>query len=1010
MQKFEFDDLIKRADIFCRSLEEWLFNDTREFTAECCVTVDPVPVSERMNGEFRPVKVGDRWGNAWDSAWFHLTASVPGEWDGKPLAVRLFTGGEILLCDAAGEPLCGLTNSSVYAHNYSKDLYFIPGTAKGGRKLEFWAECAANGLFGIPLNGMLEKGKQPRTYDTTVRSMYFGVFNHDVYQLRYDIDMLLSLARTYGHGQYPANRIIRTIADAINIYKADPANAAAARQELRKYYDLPLGGNTLTAVAVGHAHIDTGWLWPVRETIRKCARTFSSQIGLMERYPDFVFGASQAQHYEFVKEHYPSLFEKIREKVKTGQWEVQGGMWVEADGNVTGGESFVRQFLYGKNFYKDEFGVDVKNLWLPDVFGYSAALPQIIRKAGCDFFVTQKMSWNKVNTFPHNTFRWRGIDGSEVITHFPPENNYNSDLSPALLNAGVKNFVESDYIDSFLSLFGIGNGGGGPCELHIEQGRRLAHLNGCPQVKFGRADEFLEGLRKYHDRLPMWVGELYLEMHRGTLTTQAKVKKGNRMLENALRKVEAVYSALPFGQYPAAELSGLWKKLLINQFHDILPGSSIAEVYDVTRAEHAAALKKCGELLAAAGKTILQEDADSVTYFNATSYDYNRVLALPAGWTGINEGVAQLENGGAVVQIKVPALSSLTLTRGARAVTVEAASGLTLENELVRYEFGAAGKLLNAYDKETGRTIGTGGNDFTLYDDHPNQYDAWDIEHFYKDIPVAEPAPVKAEKFTGPVRQEIRLELRIGGSAISQSIYLAKDSKRLDFVTEVDWQECHKMLRVAFPVNVCTNESAGDIQYGYLKRPTHSNTSWEMACFEMVAHRYADLSDAQYGVALLNDCKYGYKLKDNVLDLNLLRSPRYPDDSADIGRHSFTYSLLPHCGTLVESDVMAEATALNMPPVVWTGMTGAVEMPCRLTGSGVSLEVMKKAEKSDCLVLRLVETDGCESTASLSFTKEVELQETDLLEWNALGEKRFGTAFELCFKPFEIKTFKVKVR
>lgn len=1008
MQKFEFDDLSGRAELFCRSLESWFFSDTREFEAECRVTRDPVPIPERMNGGFRKIKTGEQWGEAWDSAWFHLTGRVPEEWRGKPLAARLFIGGEILLCDAGGEPICGLTNSSIYSHHYAKDLYFIPGTAAGGEKLEFWAEGAANGLSGIPLTAFLETGRQPRAYDTTVKSMYFGVFNHEVYQLRYDIAVLLSLAQSYGHQHYPANRIIRTISDAINIYGANPDNAAAARLELRKYYDLPPGGGALTAVAVGHAHIDTGWLWPVRETVRKCARTFSSQIGLMERYPDFVFGASQAQHYDFVKRHYPVLFEKIKEKVKAGQWEIQGGMWVEADGNMPGGESFVRQFLYGKNFFMDEFGVDVKNLWLPDVFGYSAALPQIIRKSGCDFFVTQKMSWNKVNRFPHNTFRWRGIDGSEVITHFPPENNYNSDLSPQLLNTGVRNFMESDYIDEFLSLFGIGNGGGGPCELHIEQGRRLAHLNGCPQVKFGRADEFLEGLRKYRDRLPVWAGELYLEMHRGTLTTQARVKKGNRMLENALRKVEAVYSTLPFDRYPGAELDRLWKTLLINQFHDILPGSSIAGVYEVTHAEHAAALAECGELLAAAGKLALREAADSVTYFNPLSCDYNRALALPSGWSGANEGAVQLEDGGAVIRVTIPALSSVTLTRGGNGIAVEAAPDLVLENERVRYEFNADGRLLSAFDKEAGRVIGADGNDFTLYDDHPNQYDAWDIEHYYRDIPVGKPASVRAEKFTGPVRQEIRLALRIGNSAISQRIYLEAGGKRLDFVTEADWNETHKMLRVAFPVNVSAGESAGDIQYGYLKRPTHSNTSWDMARFETAAHRYADLSDARYGVALLNDCKYGYRLKDHILDLNLLRSPKYPDDSADIGHHSFTYSLLPHCGTLTESDVIPEAAALNMPPAVWESLSGSIHMPCTLDGADVSLEAMKKAEKSDHLVLRLVETGGRESSASLVFRKPVEIVETDLLEWHECGETRSGTAFDIRFSPFEIKTFKVR--
>ncbi len=406
----------------------------------------------------------------------------------------------------------------------------------------------------------------------------------------------------------------------------------------------------------------------------------------------------------------------------------------------------------------------------------------------------------------------------------------------------------------------------------------------------------------------------------------------------------------------------------------------------------------------------MREDSDAVTYFNPLSCDYSRALTLPSGWTGADGTMVQLEkDGAAVAQLTIPALSSTTLTRAANGTVVEPIPGLTLENELVSYEFAANGRLLNAFDKEAGRAIAADGNDFTLYDDHPNQYDAWDIEHYYRDIPVGKPVAGQTEKFTGPVRQEIRLAFQIGNSTVRQRIYLESASKRLDFVTEVDWRESHKMLRVAFPVNVAAGESTADIQYGYLKRPTHSNTSWDMARFEVAAHRYADLSDAGYGVALLNDCKYGYRLKDNILDLNLLRSPKYPDDSADIGHHSFSYSLLPHRGTLTESSVMAEAAALNMPPVAWENRNGTFQLPCALAGSGVSLEAVKKAEKSDHLILRLVETDGRESAASLAFHNPVSLVETDLLEWNECGEAQSGTDFQLRFTPFEIKTFKVSM-
>ncbi len=1007
MQKYEFDELLRRAEVFCSRLEDWLFADTVNLQAEYCMSKEPVPIAERAQGQFRPIVSGEKWGNAWDSAWFHLKGEVPQEWAGKKIAMRLFLSGEILLCSADGEPICGLTNHSVFGHNYSKELYFFPEVAKGGEKIEFWAEAAANALAGIPLNSNLERGNQPDYYDTTVRSMYIGVYNEEVSQLRYDVLALIALVNTLGDQRHPAMKIVRTISDAINIYSGSVENATAARQELRKYYDLPLSGNTLTAVAVGHAHIDTGWLWPVRESVRKCGRTFSSQLMLMERYPDYVFGASQAQHYAFTKDHYPEVYARIKEKVKSGQWEIQGGMWVEADANLAGGEAFVRQFIHGKNFFMDEFGLDVKNLWLPDVFGYSASLPQIIRKSGCDFFVTQKMSWNKVNVFPHNTFKWRGIDGSEVITHFPPENNYNSELSPARLNPAVQRYVENDFIPEFLSLFGIGNGGGGPCETHIENGKRLESLEGCPRVKFGRADAFLEGLRRYEGRLKVWEGELYLEMHRGTLTSQAAVKKGNRMLEQTLRKVEAIYSCLPWGQYPAAELDRIWKILLINQFHDILPGSSIKKVYEVTRAEHAACLADCADLIAAAGAKALQDAPDKVTYFNPLSHGYDRATALPEGWTGVAEMASQQECGGAVVQLKIPALSSVTLTRG-QGAAVDKVDGLVLENELIRYEFAANGKLLKAYDKEAARNAVIDGNDFTIYDDRPNIYDAWDVDDFYMETPVGKASAVSAVKFAGPVRQGLCMELKISRSVIKQKITLEEGSKRLDFATEVDWREDHRMLRVAFPVQAKITESVSDIQYGYLRRPTHSNTQWDMAKFESVVHRYSDMSDLDYGVALMNDCKYGYKLKENVLDLNLLRSPRYPDDSADVGVHTFTYSLLPHCGILVESDVMAQSAMLNLPPACWAGKSGSLEAPCRINGNGVSLEVLKKAEKSDNLIIRLVETLGRDSEAELVFNNDVKIVETDLIEWNEVGDAVSGKNIPVKLKAFEIRTYKVQ--
>ncbi len=783
---------------------------------------------------------------------------------------------------------------------------------------------------------------------------------------------------------------------------------------------LPAEASALTVTAVGHAHIDTAWLWPVRETIRKCARTFASQLRLIERYPDYVFGASQAQHYAFVKEHDPALYRRIRKAVKEGRWECQGGMWVEADANLIGGESMVRQFVFGKQFFMDEFGVDVRHLWLPDVFGYSAAMPQIMKRAGCEAFVTQKLSWSRTNRFPHNTFRWRGIDGTEVLTHFPPENNYNSPLRPEALQQGVANFQERGYLEGFLSLFGVGDGGGGPNEEHLECGLRQANLEGAPRVRFGAAQGYLDRLAAHRDALPVWNGELYLELHRGTLTTQARAKRGNRKLENRLRQVEYLWSCLPLRRYPKAELDALWKKLLLHQFHDILPGSSITEVYEDTARDHNEALAACDRLQEKAGIAGLAEDADCVTLVNCLSHVYRRPVELPAGWKGaVNEAgeavPVQDEEGVAVAAVEIPPQGSVTLRRQAEGATVaRAGRGWVLENGLIRYTFGRDGTIGGIFDKEAGREVlaaGERGHRLSLYEDRPNNWDAWDIDSFYEHQLLEHARPVRAVRLPGgPVRRRLRFELAIGHSSLVQTVTLAEGSRRLDIETAVEWREKHRMLRASFPVAVRADAFSSDIQYGCIQRPTHRNTSWDAARFEVAAQRYVDLSDRDYGVALLNDGKYGHKVHENVIDLNLLRSPTYPDPDADQGRQVFAYSLLPHIGPLVGSAVLAEAAGLNVPVLVFEGRRGAFEPPCRVSGQGVSLEVIKRAEKETAAVIRLVETDGRHSTCRVAPTvPRTALRETNLLEWTEEGDFEPGAdgAISLTLAPYAIRTFKL---
>lgn len=1005
-------------------------------------TKDPVPFSERLSLDYAPIKEGQEWGQAWDSAWFHLQGRIPEAWSGTEVVAHLDFNGEALVFSAEGHPRQGLTNGSVLGR-VTRHTYRLASKAQGGQAVDLWVETAANSIMGIHRPRDPQRGEDALDrFDTDVVTMlsaagpgasigrhgsYVGrvnrmrlaVFNRALYDLWMDLDVLDGLLDTVPESEARYARILEAAVQVSNVFQDQEANASRCRELLKPLLQMPAHASAPTLNAVGHAHIDTGWLWPVRETIRKSARTFANQLDLLERYPDYVFGASQPQHYQFVKEHYPELYERVRQAVAEGRWELQGGMWVEPDCNLISGESMVRQILHGKNFFKDEFGVKVDNCWIPDVFGYSAAMPQILRLAGLEFFLTQKMSWSQFNRFPYTTFRWRGIDGSEVLTHFPPEDTYNSLLQTESLKRAERNFVEKGVLDEMMCLFGVGDGGGGPTAEMIERGMRQGDLEGVPKVRFGRADQFFERLSSRRKELPLWVGELYLELHRGTLTTQARTKRNNRMLEQSLRATEYLLSLGPLDDYPLEDLDRLWKVLLINQFHDILPGSSIRWVYEVTEREHTEALEACTKLCAQGAERLMEEDPDALTLINTLNVPYERELPLPETWTGLqNEQgepvpVQQEADGTLTAWVPLAPQEIKVLRRGTPGPRLTATESLVLENLWVRYEFNEHAQLISATDLHTGADIlppGASGNVLTLYEDRPHSWDAWEIDISYEEMALENATGESWESLgQGAVRQGLSFHLRIGNSTIQQRITLSAHSRALEFSTQVDWQECHRMLRTAFPVNVNTNSATCDIQYGYLERPTHRNTSWDMARFEVAAQKYVDLSDHEKGVALLNDCKYGHRLHENVIDLNLLRAPTHPDPDADLGSHEFCYVLYPHPNAFLTSDVIEKAQQLNQPPLLFEGKRAErLQPPVWVQGSGVGLEVLKRAEKEPCLILRVVERRGRHSEARIQARDAgTVLQPVDLMEWNALGDP-LPTPAALTLKPFEIRTFKLQ--
>lgn len=1019
MNKKELEVVIQRIEKWYKHLYEMVVYKKTTFNAEFGWTKDHIPFKNKESLSFKPIREGENWGKKWESAWFHLSSEIPETHKGEKLATELDFSGEGLVFTPSGEIIQGITNGAIWDQNFLRTRVLLDEKFIKDGKVELWVETAANSLFGVHTeeNPEVESPKRHGWFDAKVEKIRFGIYDDDIWKLYLDARILIGLVKKLEENSVRRHRAILALNNCINMFNNSRENSQKARESLKGELSKSAAPSDLTVSAIGHAHIDTGWLWPVKETVRKCARTFATQLDLIKRYPDYIFGASQPQHYQFMKDHYPDLFQEIKKAVKSGNWEVQGGMWVEADCNLISGESMVRQFLHGKNFFKDEFDVEVDNLWLPDVFGYSAAMPQILKKSGVNYFLTQKMSWSQFNDFPHQTFNWRGIDGTEVLTHFPPENTYNSELDTEFLLPAQSTFKEKDKLDEFISLFGVGDGGGGPKPENIELGRRMANLENAPKVHFDTAVNFFDRLNGQKDKLDTWVGELYLELHRGTLTTHGLVKKQNRKLENKLRTVEMLWSCLPMDKYPLEKLDGLWKKVLLNQFHDIIPGSSINLVYQTTHKEYTEVHSGCDELLDAASKLLFNQDKDSIVLVNTLSYRWKGLVLLPSSFEGYsivdeegNDVLVHKSNEGYSIDVNLDGLSMNSFKKAEeKKLEVQSSSDFILENDFIKYEFDEKGALISAYDKEANKeAMKEPGNVFSLYEDIPNNWDAWDIDFFYRDA-LIETGAVESIKLSSSskILKQLEISLSIGNSKIQQVISLSSHSKRLDFKTNVHWNESHKMLRVHFPVAITSDQATFDIQYGYVKRNTHRNTSWDKAKFEVVGHKYADLSDHDYGVALLNDCKYGYMVLDNILDLNLLRSPSNPDPDADLGDHEFTYSFLPHNNDLIRSNVISEASCLNQKPLLFEGFTSTAQIPVKLSGRGVELTVLKKAEKEDAWVLRVVETHGRSSHGSLFI--EGSITECDLIEWSELSEpQNIRGEMPLYLKPFEVKTFKVK--
>jgi alpha-mannosidase len=963
------------------------------------VTPEPVPYSQRTSGRRLELKPGDVWGGLFDCGWFHFEGTVPPEARGAEVAALIDINGEALVVDAAGEPLLGLTTvNSDYDFSLGrpgKRVVPLYPNAEGGEQVSLWADGACNDLFGRLQGG------------GTLKEARIARLNPHLRALTYDWEVLADLLGQLPDDSARWHRIFQALQDALLLLdRFTEEEAARARDVLAPELAKRGGDPSLHVRAIGHSHIDLAWLWPIRETIRKGARTFATVLHHMERYPDYVFGASQPQLYAWMKEHYPGLYRRFAERIAEGRIECQGAMWVEPDTNVPGGESLARQLLYGKRYFRQEFGVEVANCWLPDVFGYSGALPQLLVKAGVPYFLTQKLSWSLVNRYPHHTFLWRGIDGSEVLAHLPPEDTYNSSAAPRAILKAERNFADKGVSDECILLFGIGDGGGGPGEEHLERLAREKNLAGLPPVNQEFASRFFERIAPHRERLPIWSGELYLERHQGTLTTQARNKRANRRMEIGLRLAEwsAARARWALGaSYPRADFERIWKEVLLYQFHDILPGSSITRVYtesleryEALLAETAALEDQAAEAYAAAVSTGTTRNPLLVT--NALSWECSEWIQHQGSW----------------YRATVPSLGHavLDLAEPAAGYPAPTASENHLENDRVRLELNADGSLKALIHKQSGRNALRGaGNVLAVYKDDG---DAWDFDYHY-----AERAPERfvlqsrSAAVDGP-RASITCEYAYGSSRLTQEIVLMAGSGRVDFRTTVDWREDGRMLRTSFPVNVQTDTALCEIQFGHIRRPAHENTSWDLGQLEVCAQKWADMSEEGFGVALLNDCKYGHRLNRGCLDLNLLRSPSWPDPQADRALHTFTYALYPHAGDAVHGGVVREAYALNVPLRTHPMRPSAEGLPAvgsllSLDAPNVVVEAVKCAEDSDDLVVRLYECHGKAVETALQFGLPIaEAALVNVLEEEPEPLRVEENGIRIAFRPFEVHTLRVR--
>lgn len=1039
---------IERIERIVRELESYIYSKS--------INIDSFEIKEcgykYLEGDKTPENEwkkfdcnNETWGGVDKHYWFKTEIVIPKEFHQKPVSFRIRTGREDAWDSVNPQFLLYINNEIVQGMDINHREVLISESANAGDKYEI-------ALYAH--SGMEE--------DIIILKANIAVFEREIEKLLYNIKVPTEVAGLLEKDDKRRIDILNYMTKAINMLdlrrvfsKEFYSSISDANKFLEdEFYNDFCGEDDIKAICVGHTHIDVAWRWTLEQAREKAVRSFSTVLNLMKEYPDYVFVSSQPQLYKYVKEACPELYEEIKKKIKEGKWEAEGAMWLESDCNLTSGESLIRQILFGTKFFKQEFNVENKILWLPDVFGYSTALPQILKKSGIEYFMTTKLDWNEYNRIPYDTFMWKGLDGSEVLTHFVTTSEYSlrdkqtgtvvygGQLKPSQVMGAWARYQQKEISNEVLIPYGFGDGGGGTTRWMLENEKRIQKgIPGCPVTKKGKAIDFFENIAKNvkgNKKLPKWVGELYLEYHRGTYTSMARNKRDNRKAEFLYQDIEFLYSMNKVlntkTSYPQEEINKNWELILLNQFHDIIPGSSIKEVYEDSDRQYKEVFKEGKKLLKNAIKTIscnIKINETSAIVFNQLSQMRSDIVEfnLPEGWEN-----AEIYYNGKLIASQVVECNKVIFyadnvpSKGYKVFEIkETASNKNEFQKVDKYinsryfdiEFDENYNIKSIYDKGNDREViskDQKANVIQAFEDKPLWFDAWDINIFYQEK-MWEVNHVESVEILecGPIRNAFKISRKFLDSTIEQIIYTYSDIPRIDFKNKIDWKEQQILLKAAFPVDIHSEKASYEIQYGNVERPTHWNTSWDYARFEVCAHKWADLSEGGYGVSLLNDCKYGYDIKDNLMRLTLLKSGTYPNPDADKEVHEFTYSLYPHSGTWKEAKTTSMGYNLNCP--MYVEVEKAHDGPldnevsiAKINKDNVIIEVIKKAEDSDDLIIRVYEYENKRTKATINFTTSInEVWECDMLENKEQKIENTYDGFTFEIKPYEIKTFSINI-